>query len=474
MKKKTMLLMSLLLMLVMVLAACGGTADDEVENAAEGAATEVTDAAEGAAEAVDDAVAEGEEAMDDAAAEGEEAMDDAAAEGEEAMDDAAAEGEEAMEMVERPEGGLLIWSDELRTELTNEIGEKFTEETGVPVAVQQIGFGDIRDQLKLSGPAGEGPDIIVGAHDWLGELVVNGLVSEMDLGAVADQLTENSINAFTYNGTVYGLPTNTENVALLRNTDLVPDAPETWDDVMDICAELGDQVEQCFAHIVGDPYHFYPIQSAYGGAVFGRTDDGSYDGTQVEIDSEGSIAGAQALEAMVEAGYVGTDVDWDTAHALFEDGKSAFIITGPWALERIGESGVPYAVGPIPAAVQPGQPFLGAQGFLISAFSEEQALAQSFLTEYIATEEVMQAIAEGTGRPSAMQSVLDAQIADSSDQQGFAEAGANAVPMPAIPEMASVWAAWGDAITLIVNGEADATTAFQNAAEQIRTAIGGS
>ena len=34
---------------------------------------------------------------------------------------------------------------------------------------------------RVAGPAGEGPDIIIGAHDWLGELVTNGLLAPIDL-----------------------------------------------------------------------------------------------------------------------------------------------------------------------------------------------------------------------------------------------------------------------------------------------------
>ncbi len=58
-----------------------------------------------------------------------------------------------------------------------------------------------------------------------------------------------------------------------------------------------------------------------------------------------------------------------------------------------------------------------------------------------------------------------------SDIQGFGEAGANGQPLPAIPEMGSVWSAWTDAYGLILSGESTGEEAFTNAAEQIRTLI---
>ena len=45
--------------------------------------------------------------------------------------------------------------------------------------------------------------------------------------------------------------------------------------------------------------------------------------------------------------------------------------------------------------------------------------------------------------------------------------------MPAIPEMASVWDAWGNAVVIISQGADTAENAFTNAQQQIITAISG-
>ena len=74
-------------------------------------------------------------------------------------------------------------------------------------------------------------------------------------------------------------------------------------------------------------------------------------------------------------------------------------------------------------------------------------------------------------RPSAFSSVLAAT--DDADLAAFGEAGADALLMPAIPEMGSVWASWGDAFTLIIQGEQSAADALANGAQQIRDLIGG-
>ena len=373
--------------------------------------------------------------------------------------------------VESDVSQLTIWADELRAPIIEEIGASFTEKYGVKIVVQEMGSGDIRDQLKVAGPAGEGPDIIVGAHDWLGELVTNGLLAEIDLGNKKDEFFIPAVDAFTYDGKLYGLPYATENVAFFRNVDLVPDAPKTWDEVKEISIQLENagSVEYGYALQENDPYHFFPLMSAFGGYVFGRDAAGTYDPSDVGIDSAGSIAAATWLDTMVKEGHMAAGMDYGTMHSMFENGQVAMIITGPWALNEIKESGVHYAISPIPNATTTATPFLGVQGFMISSFSKAPLLAQTFLLDYVATEETMQALFDANPRPSAFIPVREATT--DPDMAAYGEAGTNAVPMPAIPAMSAVWTAWGNAEALIFQQQQTPQEALTNAAEQIRTAI---
>jgi ABC-type xylose transport system substrate-binding protein/maltose-binding protein MalE len=390
---------------------------------------------------------------------------------------AAAMGETASNLpADAPQ--LRIWADDTRAPALQSVEAAFEEEYQTDLVIEQVGFGDIRGLITTAGPAGEGPDIIVGAHDWLGELVTSGILSPIDLGDKVADFAPAAISAFTYDGELYGLPNATENLALFINTDLVPECPATWTEVYDISTELAaantgdvDTDQYGFVRMEGDPFHFFPIQTAFGGYVFGRDADGNYDPTDVGIASPGSIAAAEWYERMVTEGLQPPAVDWETMHAFFETGKSAMTLTGPWAVTRITDSGVPFEICPIPDETEEGVPFLGAQGFMVSAFSKNPLLAQIFLTEFVATPEVMQAFYDVDPRTPAFLPVLDAL--DDPNVQAFGTAGANALPMPAIPEMASVWDAWGNAVVLISQGGDTAVNAFTNAQEQILTAIAG-
>lgn len=374
------------------------------------------------------------------------------------------------------EGSLVIWADETRIPALEALAESFKAEYGIDIVVEQLAFGDIRDIFTVAAPAGEGPDIIIGAHDWLGELAASGLLAPIDLGDKAADFSPAGVQAFTYQGELYGMPNAIENVAFFRNVDLVPDAPETWDEVMSISKELaadnGDDVEANqygFVRMEGDPYHFFPIQTAFDGYLFGQTADGSWDPANVGIDSEGSIAAAQWYADLLTNKLQPPAMDGETMVSWFEKGKAAMIITGPWNLPRIQESGVNYAISNIPSATEIGRPFMGAQGFMVNAFSKEPLLAQVFLVEFVATTETMQAFYDSQPRPPVYLPFME--TLDDPDLVAFGQAGAQAVPMPAIPEMSAVWDAWTNALTLIAQNGDDPTSAFTNAAQQIRDAI---
>ena len=103
---------------------------------------------------------------------------------------------------------------------------------------------DIKTDFVAQAPTGEGPDLIVGAHDWTGELVSNGLISPIELGDKG-KLADNTIAAFQYDGALYGVPYAVENIALvldepLRGLD--PEAAILMNTVIERTAGAGNGV----------------------------------------------------------------------------------------------------------------------------------------------------------------------------------------------------------------------------------------
>ena len=228
----------------------------------------------------------------------------------------------------RGDADLVIWADDTRD--AGDRGDRRAVRRGERHHRRRPGAAvrrHPRAAVARPAPQGDGPDIIIGAHDWLGELVANGVVEPLDLSAVADGFNPVAVEAFTYEGQTYGLPYAVENIALVRNTDLVPEAPATFEELETIALQLKSEgtVETCPGDPAGphgDPYHNYPMYSGVGGYVFGTNPDGSLNPQDVGLDSEGGLAAAELWEKWAAEGLVSGSVSQDIMNEQFANGQA--------------------------------------------------------------------------------------------------------------------------------------------------------
>jgi len=362
---------------------------------------------------------------------------------------------------------ITVWADDTRSSIILALADDFAATYGVNLVVEEV--ASIRDNFVVAAPAGEGPDIFIGAHDWLGQVVASGLVLPIDLGDKAASFTAVSIEGCTFAGELYCMPYATENLGFFYNTDLIETPPTTWEEAVEMGQALIDSGDVTYGMALsGTTYDAFPIMTSFGGYIFGQDDAGNYDPSDVGVDGEGMIAAGEWISAQVASGWMSDNTDWDTAHVLFETGEIPFLMAGPWALDRLDASGVPYAITNFPSG---GRPFAGVQAFFINSFSENTLLAQAFLTEFIATEEVMTELLEVGHRASAYKPVFEAT--EDANLAAIGLAGAEAMLMPAIPEMGSVWGSWGDAFALIIQSGEEPADALATAGAQIRELLAG-
>ncbi|MDQ2624616.1 MAG: maltose ABC transporter substrate-binding protein [Actinomycetota bacterium] len=375
---------------------------------------------------------------------------------------------------ESPEaaGSLVVWVDETRQAAVQAAAAAFEAETGATVELVLKNFDDIRPDFLAQVPTGEGPDLTVGAHDWLGELTSNGVVAPIELGAKASEFESVAVEAFTYDGQVYGLPYAIENIAIIRNTELADSTPTTWDEM--IAKGLEADVKYPFLVQVGetgDGYTLYPLQTSFGAPVFEQAEDGSYT-TELALGGENGVKFAEFLAKEGDAGTLSTSMTYDIAVEAFANGESPYILGGPWMLGSF--EGLDLAIDPIPSAGgEDARPFTGVQGFYLNAQSKNQLLATDFLVNYMATVEAQVALYEAGDRTPALVAAAD-QVSSDPIAAGFREVGANAVPMPSIPEMGSVWSFWGVTEAGIISGSLEPEAAWNKMVEDIQGAIDAS
>jgi len=378
-----------------------------------------------------------------------------------------------------PGSTLTVWVDANRAAAIKDVVKTFEEDNGVTVKIVQKEFGDtLREDFIKQVPTGKGPDVVVGAHDWLGGWVQNGVVAPLTVDNAADFVPV-ATQAMSYEGQQYGLPVSIENIALIRNTDLDPDSHSTFDEMIATGQDLVDAGKVEFPFIVqvgenSDPYHLYPIQTSFGAPVFGTNADGSYNPDDLQLANAGGDEFAAKLVEWGKSGVLNTAVDGDIAIENFVNKKAPYIITGPWNLPRIKEAGINYAIEAVPSAGgEPSQPFVGVQGFFVSAKSANALLANKFVVEYLGSEDVQTAIFKAGGRAPALTTAFDAAQSDA-DVAAFGAVGADGVPQPSIPAMGQVWSDWGATEAALIAGSAgNATEAWQKMAETIKGKIAG-
>lgn len=356
---------------------------------------------------------------------------------------------------------IVIWTDAEREEAIRNQADSYSEETGATVTVVQKNFEDLRNDFIAQVPTGEGPDITIGAHDWLGAFVTAGVVDSVDLGAQAGDFEQVALDAMTYDGQLYAMPYSMETLALIQNVDMVGDeAPATWDEMIQRGLEA-EGAERPFVITTngesGDGYYMYGFQTSFGAPVFVQDESGSYT-NEVGMGGEAGEAFAQWLHDNGSAGtgYLSTTIDYDINNELFASGRAPFTVQGPWSIPSYED--VNLVVNPIPSAGgEPAGPFVGVQGFYLSSQSANPLLAQDFLLNYLATEDGQRALYESDPRLPALTSIGE-EVADDPIIAGFLASSQNGVPMPSIPEMGAVWDFWNAAEAQIINGADPAST----------------
>jgi arabinogalactan oligomer/maltooligosaccharide transport system substrate-binding protein len=376
-------------------------------------------------------------------------------------------------------GSLLIWADERRAQPIQELATSWGEENGVTVTVTQINFDDLKDQYTQQAPSGQGPDVLLGANDWSGEWVANGLVAPINLGDNRSNFNPASVDAFTIDGQTYGVPVATENIIMFRNTELAPDSPATINEMAATGLKLQEDGKTQFPIGVqvgdkGDAYHAYPFFSAAGGYFFGGPDaNGTYDINDVGVASDGGLVFAKAWSDFGKQGVVKSTFTGGDLEAAWAAGKLPYWITGPWNKGKVEESGVKFVAEPVPGwegVDKRPVPIVGAQGFYLNQFSNNKTTAQAFLDATMNTQ-FMDSLYNADPRPPAW---IESANAASSDPviAAILKFGDGGYPNLPYPQMGIVYEESGLAQKKILDG-ADPVATTEEAQKNIEARIGG-
>lgn len=346
-------------------------------------------------------------------------------------------------------------------------------------------------QKVLTSVAGnDGPDIIAMSASRIPQFADEGLFMPVDdfyedAANETDAITPAAVEASMYDGANYGVPVNYApmmmyyNKALFTAAGLDPEAPPTtWDEFAAMVPQLtvdenGDGKPEQYAIALAD-HETVPIFPSLlwgtGGGIV------SEDGTTSELGSPESL---EALEFWVDlvrnqqaspVGLSGADAD-----KLFQTGKAAIEIVGPWMTTGFEEAGLDFGLA---------KPFAGpssdailadvvSMGLPSNASDEVKQAAYEFFA-YWNSPEGQVTWANGSGFPPTRADVAD-QITESPYPAIFGAPDVAESSRVLLPGIAAggpiIETIFNPSVQRALNGEGTVQEIFTDASAQVQAEL---
>ena len=300
---------------------------------------------------------------------------------------------------------------------------------------------DVTGQIRLYGTdAANGPDLYLFAHDSLGGFAEMGILEPVenliDPAKEADLLPM-TLEAATYKDVQYLMPVYYETLLFMYNKDLWEgDLPSTTEGLYDYMTAHTDAAAGTYALVNqhSTSYNVAPFINGFGGYII---DKDAHPGLDTQEMKEAIVYNSKfaALQA---------DGDYNTVTTLFNEGKAAAIIGGPWLISGINDAGINLGIKSLSDFTLPNgnvmMPYSGVQclGVLKAAETKKEAIAK--VLEVFTQPEAGVMLAQNFNcAPANSKAYEDAQVAANEMILAMEKTALNAVPMPNIPEMSVMW-----------------------------------
>ncbi|MBM7839599.1 arabinogalactan oligomer/maltooligosaccharide transport system substrate-binding protein [Alkalihalobacillus xiaoxiensis] len=380
------------------------------------------------------------------------------------------------EAAEKPEE-LIIWANdqEEQLEAIEKMASDYEEQSGINVKVESKPMMDQLQELALAGPEGNGPDLFFQAHDQIGNIVAQGLADPLDLSdEELANYASSSVDAVTYEfegeSNIYGVPAVIETYGIFYNKEIVPEAPETIEELKTILEENTDASADQYGFLMrpNDLYFAFPFLKNYGGYIFGG-EVGEYNTDDIGLNNEGAYEGGELFQSFFGSGLIPASTTVDVVDGLFTEGKVGVVINGPWSIPTYGQAlGENLGFAPFPTINgEASATFVGVKSWMVSYYSESKDWAKD-LALFMTNEDNLAHYFDVAGELPPNTEVLN--NLDDPIYAAFAEQIEYGVPMPSTPQMAQVWAPMNDALQFLAEGE-EVESVLDEAVEQIQMNI---
>ena len=368
-------------------------------------------------------------------------------------------------------GELQIWMDSDRGSAVQAIGQKFEADLGIKVTVESP--QNITDNFPIAAQANKGPDIVIWAHDKIGEWADGGLIAPVEVSSdFSKQFFPKAWQAVFHQKQSWGFPIALETVTLIYNKALLDGPPPTDLSQLAAVSQRIGKNHPGVIPILWDPrsaYYTWGILASGGGYVFGKN-GGDYNLNNVGIATPGAVAALSKIVGLIQSGVLPKSCSYSETEDFMGQGKLAMMISGPWAWSNLIQKGIDFGVAHIPGINgKVGRPFVGVSVAYLNRSSPNGDLAKEFLERYLLTDEGLTAMdkAKPIGVP-ALISVFE-KIAQNNPRLRELKASVEyGQVMPNVPQMGRFFSSLGAALQLAADGRLSARKALQQAEVNMR------
>ena len=309
------------------------------------------------------------------------------------------------------------------------------------------------------------------ANGWLEPIEGEGAP---DLSGLLDAPVESA----TYNGTVFAVPQNTNAQLLYYRTDLVDQAPTTWDELKEACSAAEEADVDCLdlqlSQYEGLSVAATQFMQGWGGTVVGE------DGTTPTLDDPNSVEGFTALVDGYKDDTIAKRSDSfteeETAQA-FLAGETLFSYNWPYMYDSAKTEDTStvkdnFDVAPIVGKDGAGASTLGGYNDAINVNSPNKGTAKDFLS-FVISEEVQSGFADQSFPPVLASIYDDESLQDKYPyMEALKTALDSAVPRPVTPYYPEVSKAIQDNTWAAIKDQAPVDEALKNMTDAITQATG--
>jgi len=335
-----------------------------------------------------------------------------------------------------------------------QVTENFNQsQSDITLKILGIPYDAFPDKITAAIPRGKGPDLFIYAHDRIGGWVEADIIEPIDFYLEDDtdiNFVTGAWDPMLYQGSVYGLPMSLKSIILFYNTDMIKTPPKTTDEMIALAKQHTDAPNGKYGlvyEIANFYYHACWLQG-FGGKIFDDKDI-------PVLNSPENIRSFQfAQDLFLQDRIVPPEVSNVLVTTLFNEGKAAMVLSGPWFRGEIDN--IPYEVALLPIISEVGKPaipFMSSEGVLMSTQSAQKDAAFQVM-KYLVSEDAAYIFASVGKQPVTLKSVYERpEIKNDKYLPKFKKQIENSKPMPSIPQMTSVWSPASTAINAAVNGK---------------------